>query len=89
MMVPKSWTLIGHLVVAASLLISISFPMLASSMDPSTKKPYKPTWKSLDARPLPKWYDDSKFGIFIHWGVFAVPASGEWFWYNWKGKKVR
>ena len=25
-------------------------------------------------RPLPQWYDDSKFGIFIHWGPYAVPC---------------
>lgn len=47
---------------------------------------YNPTWDSLDARPLPGWYDDAKFGIFIHWGVFSVPSFGsEWFWNNWKG----
>lgn len=46
---------------------------------------YEPTWESLDARPLPEWYDRDKFGIFIHWGVFSVPALGEWFWFNWKG----
>ncbi|KAL2734508.1 alpha-L-fucosidase [Vespula maculifrons] len=46
---------------------------------------YDPTWDSLDARPLPAWYDDAKFGIFIHWGVFSVPSFGsEWFWNNWK-----
>ena len=46
---------------------------------------YKPTWESLDTRPLPKWYDQSKIGIFIHWGVFSVPSFGsEWFWKNWK-----
>ncbi|RWS30414.1 Fuca protein-like protein [Leptotrombidium deliense] len=50
--------------------------------------PYKPTWESLDARPLPQWYDDSKIGIFIHWGVFSVPSFGsEWFWYYWKTSK--
>jgi Alpha-L-fucosidase len=39
-----------------------------------------PNWESLDARPLPKWYDESKFGIFIHWGVFSVPAfHTEWY----------
>jgi alpha-L-fucosidase len=49
---------------------------------------YDATWESLDARPLPSWYDESKFGIFIHWGVFSVPAFGsEWFWYNWKHNK--
>ncbi|KAK2585235.1 hypothetical protein KPH14_009937 [Odynerus spinipes] len=54
---------------------------------------YEPTWNSLDARPLPSWYDDAKFGIFIHWGVFSVPSFGsEWFWNNWKeetGTKYR
>lgn len=46
---------------------------------------YTPDWASLDSRPLPTWYDESKFGIFVHWGVFSVPAyHNEWFWYEWK-----
>lgn len=46
---------------------------------------YTPDWESLDKRPLPSWYDEGKFGIFIHWGVFSVPSFGsEWFWYYWK-----
>jgi alpha-L-fucosidase len=41
---------------------------------------YTPDWDSLDKRPLPNWYDDSKVGIFIHWGVFSVPSfRSEWF----------
>jgi alpha-L-fucosidase len=35
---------------------------------------YLPEWSSLDTRPLPSWYDQSKVGIFIHWGVFSVPS---------------
>jgi alpha-L-fucosidase len=35
---------------------------------------YQPTWESLDTRPVPQWFKDSKFGIFIHWGVYSVPA---------------
>ena len=35
---------------------------------------YLPTWASLDSRPVPPWFGESKFGIFIHWGVYAVPA---------------
>ncbi len=47
---------------------------------------YTPDWDSLDSRPLPSWYDNAKFGIFIHWGVFSVPSFGsEWFWTNWQG----
>ena len=35
---------------------------------------YQPNWESLDTRPVPDWYRNSKFGIFIHWGVYAVPG---------------
>ncbi|XP_074846554.1 plasma alpha-L-fucosidase [Carettochelys insculpta] len=49
---------------------------------------YAPTWESLDSRPLPAWFDEVKFGIFIHWGVFSVPSFGsEWFWWYWKKEK--
>ena len=44
------------------------------------KGPYTDTWESLSAHTLPKWYHDAKFGIFIHWGVYSVPAFGnEWY----------
>ena len=38
---------------------------------------YKPQWKSL-ARHLqaPQWFRDAKFGIYFHWGPYAVPAFG-------------
>ncbi|XP_005043944.1 PREDICTED: plasma alpha-L-fucosidase [Ficedula albicollis] len=49
---------------------------------------YEPTWGSLDARPLPAWFDEAKFGVFIHWGVFSVPSFGsEWFWWYWQKEK--
>ena len=35
---------------------------------------YQPTWDSVDKRPTPSWFTDAKFGIFIHWGVYSVPA---------------
>ena len=44
------------------------------------KGPYKDNWESLSNYPVPKWYEDAKFGIFIHWGAYAVPAYGsEWY----------
>ena len=47
---------------------------------------WEATWESLDSRPNPAWYDESKFGVFVHWGVFSVPSFGsEWFWWYWKG----
>ncbi len=41
---------------------------------------YKDTWESLSQYRVPRWYEDAKFGIFIHWGVYSVPAFGsEWY----------
>ena len=31
-----------------------------------------------------KWFHDARFGIFIHWGVYSVPAHGEWYMNNGK-----
>jgi len=42
--------------------------------------PFAATWESLRGYHIPDWYQDSKFGIFIHWGVYAVPAfANEWY----------
>ncbi|QGY47809.1 hypothetical protein GM418_30385 [Maribellus comscasis] len=43
------------------------------------QKQYEPTVSSLDSHPVPEWFNDAKFGIFIHWGVYAVPAFHEWY----------
>ncbi len=56
-------------------------------------QPYQPQWESLEQRGIPEWFHQDKFGIFIHWGMYAVPAyapaiknSGEsyseWYWYR-------
>jgi alpha-L-fucosidase len=42
--------------------------------------PYRADWQSLQKYEVPDWYKDAKFGIFIHWGVYSVPAYGsEWY----------
>ena len=42
--------------------------------------PYKDTWESLQEYHVPAWYEKVKFGIFIHWGIYSVPAFGnEWY----------
>ncbi len=63
-------------------------------------KHYEATWDSIDSRPIPAWYTDAKFGIFIHWGVYSVPAFAppnvknetpyaEWYWHSLEeGKKA-
>ena len=40
----------------------------------ASAKAYDANWESLNARPCPQWWKDAKFGIFIHWGVYSVPA---------------
>lgn len=54
---------------------------------------YSADWASIDSRPVPQWFKDAKLGIFIHWGVYSVPAwapvgkeyavyskYSEWYW---------
>jgi len=59
---------------------------------------YEPSWDSLNKRPTPQWFDDAKFGIFIHWGVYSVPAYAdphseigetyaEWYWNHMHNEK--
>lgn len=54
----------------------------------SVAQNYQPEWSSLDSRPTPDWWLDAKFGIFIHWGVYSVPAFApkghyaEWYQYG-------
>ncbi len=41
---------------------------------------YKDDWQSLSNHKTPEWYYRDKFGIFIHWGIYSVPAYGdEWY----------
>ena len=42
--------------------------------------PFTADWDSLAGNGVADWYRDAKLGIFIHWGVYAVPAFGnEWY----------
>lgn len=38
---------------------------------------YENNWESLNSRHVPDWFADAKFGIFIHWGLYSVPAYTE------------
>jgi alpha-L-fucosidase len=41
---------------------------------------YEPTWESLHQYRIPDWFRDAKFGIFVHWGIYSVPAVfDEWY----------
>ncbi|MBR4866517.1 MAG: alpha-L-fucosidase [Clostridia bacterium] len=42
--------------------------------------PYKADWSSLSGHKVPDWYKRDKLGVFIHWGIYSVPAFGnEWY----------
>ena len=73
---------------------SLTFLVLSVCVALASSERYLPTWDSIDNRPLPAWYDEAKFGIFMHWGVYSVPSYGggdvrgtadasEWFWWQW------
>jgi alpha-L-fucosidase len=48
--------------------------------DADHEGPFRPDWESLQKYEAPEWYKDAKFGIFIHWGAYSVPAFGnEWY----------
>lgn len=54
----------------------------------------EPTWESIDNRDVPAWFQDAKFGIFIHWGPYSVPAwspkgtYSEWYQYWLQSKSL-
>jgi alpha-L-fucosidase len=53
-------------------------PTADATVGPSS---YTPDWSSVDQHPpAPAWFQDAKFGIYYHWGVYSVPAYGnEWY----------
>ncbi len=69
--------------IALLATVALAAPVTA---EPVETGPYEPTVESLESHPLPQWYDDAKFGIFVHWGAYSVPAWGprgsyaEWYW---------
>lgn len=51
----------------------------------TTQETYAATWNSLLQHRTPRWFQEAKFGIYTHWGVYAVPARGPnatWYPYN-------
>lgn len=55
-------------------------PALSKIQSAIAEGPFEEDWKSLERYEIPQWYKDAKFGIFIHWGAYSVPAFGsEWY----------
>src|SRR5574344_901049 len=66
-----------------SLLLVVVLTTFSFSMIQAQK--VLPTWESINQRGYPNWFRDAKLGIFIHWGLYSVPAYaspegyGEWY----------
>ena len=61
-----------YIVTMKSIFVVVIFIPYLISIE---AKKYTPDWPSLDSRPLPDWYDDAKFGIFMHFGTSVVPGN--------------
>ena len=70
--------------------MTYSFLLFFCLLAPLKAQTFEPNWDSIDKRPTPAWFSDAKFGIFIHWGTYSVPAYApvqpgklayaEWYW---------
>ncbi len=52
----------------------VFFVALFACTKVKAQQTYTSDWNSIDSRATPNWFEDAKFGIFIHWGLFSVPA---------------
>ncbi|MDR2845625.1 MAG: alpha-L-fucosidase, partial [Puniceicoccales bacterium] len=57
-----------------TLLVALIGAVAVHTAATAEPEKYAPRWASLDTRPAPEWFRDAKFGIFIHWGPYSVPA---------------
>lgn len=67
---------LGFLPAVALIFVAMT---MAPGCKEQPKKTYEPTFESLATHRAPQWFSDARFGIFIHWGPYAVPAFHEWY----------
>jgi alpha-L-fucosidase len=79
-------TIRRRLAAAAAAVLTAGVALAIPGASADTRPDYQPTVESLNSHPTPQWFNDDKFGIFIHWGAYSVPAWGprgsyaEWYW---------
>ncbi len=79
--------------VKQPLILMLLLVCVCVQADAGDKK-FEPNWESIDSRPVPAWFADAKFGIFIHWGPYSVPAwspkgtYSEWYQYWMQNKTL-
>ena len=61
-------------------ILCIILSACGSNTHKTPEQKYEPNWESLKKYEIPAWFADAKFGVFIHWGPYAVPAfESEWY----------
>ncbi|MBE3068648.1 MAG: alpha-L-fucosidase, partial [Planctomycetes bacterium] len=58
----------------AACLVALAIGCLTALAAATEAPKYEPNWASLDARPLPAWFNEARFGVFIVWGPYSVPS---------------
>lgn len=90
-------TVLGYVCSAKPNLIMKKYLLLfcLAAFHSGMAQTYEPRWESIDSRPVPSWFAEARFGIFIHWGLYSVPAwatvdkqiathpvYSEWYWWQ-------
>lgn len=64
-------------------VIALVVALLLTASTANAQRTYEPTQANLEAR---EWFQDAKFGMFIHWGLYSILGDGEWVMKNQKIK---
>ena len=58
----------------AATAVSVTGRAFSQESNSGSSRKFQPAWDSLERHQAPDWYQDAKLGIFIHWGLYSVPA---------------
>ncbi len=78
----RRFTWLTTFVVGIAAAVCMGRPVVAEEVDYQAlerRQSYTPTEANLKAR---EWFQDAKFGMFVHWGVYSILAKGEWVMHN-------
>jgi alpha-L-fucosidase len=78
---PPSLSRRGLLLAAGCTGVAAGLTRFGAAWATAGPQSYTASWSSVDQHPpAPEWFQDAKFGIYFHWGVFSVPAfANEWY----------
>ncbi len=72
------------------LVLALLLQIVLGSIPVEAATTYTASWASVDTHnPAPEWFQDAKFGIYFHWGVFSVPAFNDEWYPRWMYNKDR